>query len=88
MKNLNAKNCLLILLSLVLLGISACKKGDNNSSGLPTVTTDAVMAIAETTATVGGNVTEAGGSAVTARGIAINTMPNPTVAATGIAVGA
>ncbi len=46
---------------------------------LPTVTTNNVSNIAQTTATGGGNVTGDGGAAVTARGICWNTSPNPTV---------
>jgi uncharacterized protein (TIGR02145 family) len=39
------------------------------STNLPTVTTNDISAITTTTATCGGNVTDSGGSAVTARGI-------------------
>ena len=46
---------------------------------LPTVTTNNVSNIAQTTATGGGNVTGDGGAAVTARGICWSTSPNPTV---------
>jgi hypothetical protein len=45
----------------------------------PTVTTDAITNIAETTATSGGNVTADGGSAVTARGVCWSTSNNPTL---------
>jgi hypothetical protein len=45
---------------------------------LPTVTTDAITNIAQTTATGGGNVTDAGTAAVTARGICWSTSENPT----------
>jgi hypothetical protein len=48
----------------------------------PTVTTDAISAIAGTTATGGGNVTADGGATVTARGICWSTSQNPTVANT------
>ena len=44
----------------------------------PVVTTQAVSAIAETTATGNGNVTSDGGSAVTERGTVISTSANPT----------
>ena len=45
---------------------------------LPTVTTNAISAITPTTATGGGNVTNNGGAAVTARGLCWNTTGNPT----------
>ncbi|MGE4288552.1 MAG: two-component regulator propeller domain-containing protein [Salinivirgaceae bacterium] len=47
---------------------------------LPTVTTTAISAIAQTTATSGGNVISDGGAEVTARGICWNTTANPTIA--------
>ena len=46
----------------------------------PTVTTDAITSITQTTATGGGNVTADGGTPVTARGICWSTSPNPTTA--------
>ena len=46
---------------------------------LPTVTTNAVTNITETTATCGGNVTSDGGATVTARGVCWSTSENPTV---------
>jgi len=46
----------------------------------PTVTTNAITAIASTTATGGGNVTSSGTSAVTVRGICWNTGGSPTTA--------
>lgn len=47
---------------------------------LATVTTDAITAITPTTATGGGNVTNEGGSPVTAKGVCWATTPNPTIA--------
>lgn len=47
------------------------------TSGLPTVTTDNVTNITTTTAKCGGNVTNNGGYAVSARGICWNTMGSP-----------
>ncbi len=44
-----------------------------------TLTTDAITNIAATTATSGGNITNNGGSAVTARGICWNTVIAPTI---------
>jgi len=46
---------------------------------LPTVTTDDVTNIAQTTATSGGNVTSDGGANVTARGVCWSTSTNPTL---------
>lgn len=47
--------------------------------GKPTVTTNNVTNITQTTATCGGNVTADGGSTVTARGVCWSTSQNPTV---------
>ena len=47
---------------------------------LPVVTTDSPSATGTTTGKGGGNVTNDGGSAITARGVCWNTSPNPTVA--------
>jgi hypothetical protein len=47
---------------------------------LPTVTTDVTTNIVGTTATSGGNVTSAGSSAVTARGVCYSTVTGPTTA--------
>lgn len=46
---------------------------------VPTLTTAAITSITGTTAVGGGNVTNAGGSAVTARGVCYGTSHNPTV---------
>jgi uncharacterized protein (TIGR02145 family) len=45
----------------------------------PQLITDSVTAITATSATCGGNVTDNGGSPVTARGVCWNTSPNPTI---------
>jgi uncharacterized protein (TIGR02145 family) len=50
------------------------------SVALPTVTTDDISAIAETSATSGGNVTTDGGAEVTARGICWNSEGTPDIA--------
>jgi hypothetical protein len=47
---------------------------------LPTVTTAAVSAITQTTATAGGNVTAQGSAAITERGVCWATTANPTTA--------
>jgi hypothetical protein len=49
---------------------------------LATVTTTAASAITSTSATSGGNVTNDGGSAITARGVCWGTAQNPTIALT------
>lgn len=46
---------------------------------LPTVTTTDVMDITQNTAVSGGNVTDDGGAAVTARGVCWSKDPNPTI---------
>ena len=52
---------------------------------VPTVTTSAAIAIATTSATLGGNVTSDGGAAVTARGVVYSTTDNtPTTGESGV----
>jgi uncharacterized protein (TIGR02145 family) len=46
---------------------------------LPTINTSAISGITNTTALSGGNITEQGGSAVTARGVCWSINPNPTI---------
>lgn len=46
---------------------------------LPTVTTNGISDITQTTATGGGNVTNDGGASITARGVCWSTSHNPTV---------
>lgn len=46
---------------------------------LPTITTATVTSITQTTATSGGNVTNDGGGAITARGVCWSTSTNPTI---------
>lgn len=50
------------------------------SDNPPTVTTQAVSSIGETTATGNGNVTDDGGATITERGVCWSTSPNPTTA--------
>jgi len=47
---------------------------------LPTVTTNSVTNITETTATCGGNISDQGSSTVTSRGVCWSTSSNPTIA--------
>lgn len=49
-----------------------------NSVNMPTVTTNNVTNITQTSAKCGGNVTDAGGGTVTARGVCWSTEQNPT----------
>ncbi len=46
---------------------------------IPTITTTAVSSITTTTAITGGNVTNSGGSSVTARGVCWSVLHNPTI---------
>ena len=48
--------------------------------GLPTVTTKTVTAVSYATATSGGDITDAGGGAITAKGVAYGTTTLPTIA--------
>lgn len=55
------------------------KSFTTNSVNLPTVTTNSVTNITQTTATCGGNVTNAGGGTVRVRGVCWSTSQNPTI---------
>jgi hypothetical protein len=46
----------------------------------PVLTTTVITSVQQTSATGGGNITDDGGSSVTARGICWNTLPDPTIA--------
>jgi len=50
------------------------------TSGNPTVTTEVITSITDNSAVSGGNVTDDGGSSVTAKGICWSTSQNPTIA--------
>ncbi|MEI7981959.1 MAG: FISUMP domain-containing protein, partial [Bacteroidota bacterium] len=57
-----------------------CLKGEGAPGDPATVTTDEAMDITPTSALSGGNVTNNGGSPVTARGVCWSTSQNPTIA--------
>lgn len=65
---------LTILAALVLM-VTSCKEDEN----APSVTTAAVTSVTSTTATTGGDITDEGTSAVTARGVCWSTNENPTI---------
>ena len=54
-----------------------CLQGSSHT--IPTVTTAGISNITETTAEVEGNITDNGGTAVTARGVCWNTNPDPAI---------
>jgi hypothetical protein len=60
--------------------VTSLNKTTGDCVVLPTVTTTTVTAIAQTSATGGGNVTWDGGGTVTERGVCWSTSPNPTIA--------
>lgn len=71
---------LFLLLALSFFIFNGCNKDDDNSTTtLPTITTTAISDITENTAVSGGEVTDDGGSSVTARGICWSTNSNPTI---------
>jgi len=74
--NQNIIKGLSFLFVIVILSDTSCKK---NTATIPTLTTTAINAITNISASSGGNITNAGGSTVTARGVCWNTSPNPTV---------
>jgi len=56
-----------------------CIKDLTTTSSIPTITTNPITNIAQTTATSGGNVTNDGGVAVTAKGVCWSTNQSPTI---------
>jgi len=70
------------IVTLVCLMAFSCQKElspENIVATLPTITTTAVTSITNTTAASGGNITDDGGAAITARGVCWSTSPNPVV---------
>ena len=57
-----------------------CLRDDNSISAFPTVTTDTVSNVTDTSATCGGSVTAGSGTTVTDRGVCWSTSPNPDLA--------
>ena len=70
---------LLLLFTVLFISINACKKDELEEKSLK-LSTEAVSNITDTTAESGGNITDDGGSAVTARGVCYSTSANPTIA--------
>ena len=71
----------ILILSLVILGFvlmltNSCKK---EKEEVPVLSTTAVTAITQTTASSGANITSDGGAAVTARGVCWSTAATPTI---------
>ncbi len=50
-----------------------------SNTSLPVLTTNVVTNVTEISATLGGNISYDGGSAITVRGVCLNTVPNPTL---------
>jgi DNA-binding beta-propeller fold protein YncE len=76
MKNLfRISGVVILVLSIIL--IHSCKKDKPTP---PVITTTAITAISQTTATSGGNITSDGGATVTARGVCWSTTTRPTTA--------
>jgi hypothetical protein len=73
MKNQSMKTAFFILL--VPFSLFSCNKGSNPApvnpiaKSLPTVTTELLYSLTDTTVTTGGNVSSDGGATVTARGV-------------------
>jgi uncharacterized protein (TIGR02145 family) len=84
---MQTKKPIFTILNAVLAGVlvatlTTCKEKSEDPapvSTLPTVTTEAINGITETTASGGGNVTSQGSSSVTARGVCYSTSSNPTI---------
>ncbi len=56
----------------------------NSSAVAPTVVATTATGFTATTATIGGNITSNGGSAVTASGVVYSTTPNPVISGGGV----
>jgi hypothetical protein len=73
------KTIFFILITIIAFSCQKELSPDNIVATLPTLTTIAVTSITSTTATSGGNITNDGGGAVTARGVCWSTSPSPVV---------
>ena len=73
------KKSILILFTVVFL--TSCSKDDDlvDNTTVPTLTTLAITEITPTSATSGGDITDAGGADITAKGVCWNTSPSPTI---------
>ena len=75
------KKKVMIMLSILMTFTMCKKKGveEITTQGLPVVTTQEVREIGTTSAICGGEVTDGGDAAVTARGVCWSTSENPTI---------
>ena len=81
MKPTRIVTSLAILISVTaILTFISCSKNDPVTGAIPTVTTDHISAITQTSAIGGGDVTFGGGHSVSARGVCWSTNPIPTIA--------
>ena len=69
----------LLALSILLLSLISCQKGNDTVIQTPTITTKAIVSLSSTSLQSGGEISSQGGSAVTARGVCWATTENPTV---------
>ncbi len=84
MKKISKFSLITVLFICIAVIFNSCEK---KQPALPSVTTTKVSEITATTATFEGNVTDDGGSAVTARGVCWCTSPDPSTADNQITVG-
>lgn len=80
MKNYFIGLCFLCLTTCIIFSCTSDDSSEESSVELPTVSTAETSLINQNTATSGGNVTNDGGGAIAARGVAFATTPNPTTA--------
>jgi len=66
---------ILTIAAALALSVTSCKEDEN----APSLTTKAVSSVTSTTASTGGDITDEGTSAVTARGVCWSTTENPTI---------
>jgi formylglycine-generating enzyme required for sulfatase activity len=83
MKNIfNLRNVATIIACLAITAIVCCKDDDNGKekekNALPVLTTIAASDVTQTTATIGGNITDVGKPAYTERGVCYATTQSPT----------
>ena len=72
----------LLIMGVFLVFASSCEKDDDNNNGqqnVPVLSTTEVTEITANTATSGGNITDDGGTTVTARGVCWSTGQTPTI---------
>ena len=72
--------CICLISAISIIYLDSCSKSKSSNPALPVVTTAAVTEVTDSTAVSGGDVTDDGGSTITARGVCWKASPGATIA--------